>query len=363
MNHKLWVGAILGAVAVNLLGGLWGGLLRMGWGWPTPAGGLAAGHGVLMIAGFLGTLISFERFFAAQYHWKLPPAVFVLPLFSAGGALWLSLGGHLALGQLAMGVTATALTILLTFIAYKQPNLPHFCLAAGASLWLGGLWVWWGAGFVAVAVPWWAGFLVLTIAGERLELARLRQLSRPAVLTFLLPLFFLLVGLIGSWWSVAFSYQAAGVAWLGWGVWLWRYDWAWYAMRRPGLTRFMAVSLLLGYAWLLVSGVLWLWQGQFLAGLAYDANLHTLFVGFVLSMIFGHAPMILPAVTGRMVLYNPLFYLPLLALHLSLLWRVGGDFTAQMSWRQWGGLLNELAFLSYLALMAWALWRGNTGRL
>ena len=63
-------------------------------------------------------------------------------------------------------------------------------------------------------------------------------------------------------------------------------------MRRTGLTRFIALNLLIGYVWLVVSGALALVAGQQAAGLIYDAMLHTLFLGFVFGMIFGHAPVI-----------------------------------------------------------------------
>jgi len=39
--------------------------------------------------------------------------------------------------------------------------------------------------------------------------------------------------------------------------------------------------------------------------------LHSIFVGFTISMIFGHAPIILPAVLNRMLPYHPSFYLSL----------------------------------------------------
>jgi hypothetical protein len=44
-----------------LIGALWGGLLRLGWAWPTPQPSLALLHGPLMVCGFLGTLIGLER--------------------------------------------------------------------------------------------------------------------------------------------------------------------------------------------------------------------------------------------------------------------------------------------------------------
>ncbi|HME69219.1 MAG TPA: hypothetical protein VKM54_05055 [Myxococcota bacterium] len=42
----------------------------------------------------------------------------------------------------------------------------------------------------------------------------------------------------------------------------------------------------------------------------YDAILHALFLGFVMTMIFGHAPIIFPALLAR-----PMRFLPAFTLH------------------------------------------------
>lgn len=76
-----------------------------------------------------------------------------------------------------------------------------------------------------------------------------------------------------------------------------------------------------------------------MAGSIYDALLHTIFLGFVFSMIFGHAPVIVPAVLGTQVPYTALFYTHLTLLHLSLVMRVMGDLLLWMPLRRWGGLL------------------------
>jgi hypothetical protein len=139
------------------------------------------------------------------------------------------------------------------------------------------------------------------------------------------------------------------------GLWLLRYDIARRTVRQKGLTRYIAACLLPGYAWLLLGGLLWLaYGGGAPAGPTYDAMLHTVFVGFVFSMIFGHALIIIPAVMGVQLRYTPLFYLPLGLLHLSLLLRVAGDLFLWVPIRQWGGLLNEVAVLLFLALVVFS---------
>ncbi|MEO8758788.1 MAG: hypothetical protein ABI398_13680 [Devosia sp.] len=114
-----------------------------------------------------------------------------------------------------------------------------------------------------------------------------------------------------------------GGALLGLSVWLYRYDVARRVVRRPGSTRFYASGMLAGYAWLAFSG------GLFLFGpaldLAYDLQLHTIFLGFVLSMLMAHALIILPAVLGIRLTFSRALYVPLALLHASLVLRVLGN--------------------------------------
>jgi hypothetical protein len=82
--------------------------------------------------------------------------------------------------------------------------------------------------------------------------------------------------------------------------------------------------------------------------------LHAVFLGFVFSMIFGHAPIILPALLGVPQVYHPAFYAHLTLLHLTLLARVIGDLDGWPAERQWAGLLNGIVLLLFL---------GNTARM
>jgi len=69
---------------------------------------------------------------------------------------------------------------------------------------------------------------------------------------------------------------------------------------------------------------------------------------FVFSMIFGHAPIILPAVLNLPVVFHASFYSHLVLLHASLVIRIIGDLAASPSLRMWGGLLNAIAILLFL---------------
>jgi hypothetical protein len=194
---------------------------------------------------------------------------------------------------------------------------------------------------------------MLTIAGERLELNRVLRLSGYVQRIFLLAVTLFLVGLVITLFDFNLGVRLAGAGMIALALWLLRYDIARYTVRKTGLTRFIAVCLLSGYIWLGLSGLLALRFGGVTAGFQYDALLHTFFVGFVISMIFGHAPIIFPAVLGKSFTFQPVFYSHLVLLHLSLLLRVAGDLIGWLPARQWGGLLNVIALLLFLA---------NTGR-
>jgi hypothetical protein len=137
-----------------------------------------------------------------------------------------------------------------------------------------------------------------------------------------------------------------------------RYDIARFTVRQRGLPRFIAVCLLTGYGWLGVGGFLSLYYGGVIAGLHYDAILHAVLLGFVFSMIFGHAPIIIPAVMKFTVPYDKWFYVHLFVLHVGLVVRVGSDVAGTWVGREWGGLVNVVAVVLFLANTGRAVRRG-----
>src|SRR5690606_24744463 len=74
---------------------------------------------------------------------------------------------------------------------------------------------------------------------------------------------------------------------------------------------------------------------------------HAFFVGFVFAMIFGHAPIIFPAVLRAPIRYHPVLYLPLALLHLALVARIAGDLVPHPAMRKWGGTGNVVAILLF----------------
>jgi hypothetical protein len=339
---------IVGLLA--LLTALWGGLARLGWAVPWLHPPFVTAHGPLMVCGFLGTLIGVERAVALGAFWP-----YAAPLLTAMGTLAL-LAGLPAPPLMMLG--SLGLVAVFAVIVRRQCILATVTMALGTLLWLVGNSLWLLGWPLAQVVPWWSGFLVLTIAGERLELSRLLRLSWVHQMLFLLAMGLLLAGLLLLTMVFVYGVRLTGVGMVALAWWLLQYDIARRTVRQTRLTRFIALCLLSGYVWLGVGGMLtWRYAG-ILAGPSYDAMLHAVFAGFVLAMIFGHAPIIVPAVLGRTTSpYHPALYVPLLLLHASLLLRVVGDLIGWWPGRQWGGLLNVLAVLLFLITLAGVLLR------
>jgi hypothetical protein len=161
-----------------------------------------------------------------------------------------------------------------------------------------------------------------------------------------------LFGLLVSLFTHPTGVRLTGLGFVALALWLGIYDIARRTVRRQGLTRYIAVNLLLGYFWLAAGGLLSLRHGEMMAGPLYDAWLHAIFLGFVFSMIFAHALIILPAVTGLFIPYNPILYGPVLLMQLALALRILSDLLLWQPGRMWGGMLNGLAILWFLLEVA-----------
>lgn len=339
---------IMAAVLITLLAALWAGLIRVGWQWPVLQPTLPALHGPLMISGFLGTLISLERAVAIRKPWA-----YIGPVLSGIGALWLVVGLPLPVGQWLLLLGSVGLTAVFLHIIRQHTASYTVTMGLGAVCWLVGNALWLNGWPIFRIVYWWAGFLVLTIVGERLELSRVARFSTNTIRLFVAAVALFLTGLL-----VVLVWSSAGTRIIGLGlvalaVWLGLFDIARRTVRRTGLTRFIAVNLLLGYGWLFVGGVATLWMGQAVAGPRYDFMLHAVFVGFVFGMIFAHAPIIVPSILPIQVRFHPVLYGPTIFLHLALLLRALGDIGAWQPVRAWGGLLNAAAILWFMGQMVY----------
>ncbi len=337
-------------LAISLLlclAALWGGLVKMGWALPGAPSALHIDHGPLMISGFFGTLISLERAVALGKPWT-----YLGPVLTGMGGILTAAGflEGLGAGLLALGsawLVGMLITIIRThFTTYTVVmGAGAVCLLVGNVLWIAG----WP---VFKFVLWWVAFLVLTIAGERLELGRVQKQTSFSTWSFptITGLYFLGLVVLLLYFDLGTRIVSAATAALA--AWLWKYDIARRTAKKDGLTRFIALALLGGYLWLGVSGLIGVWQGGISAGPYYDAMLHSALIGFVFAMIFGHAPIIIPALLNVPVKYTSFLYGPLILLHLSLILRINGDFGGLLWARQWGGMMNAAAILIYFLLLS-----------
>lgn len=335
---------LLGLSIAILLLAIWAGWIRLGWPWPTLRPDLALIHGPLMVSGFLGTLVSLERAVALGARW-----MYLGPIASALGGVMLLAGWGGSLGPLLILLGSLGLVTIFVVIVRQHPVNYTIIMGVGALAWLSGNLLWLSGWLVAQVVLWWAAFLILTIAGERLELGRIQRLPPQAGEILVGVIVVLLAGLLISslWRDLGTRLFSLGM--LALAIWFHRYDIARRTVHKAGLPRYIAACLLTGYVWLALSGLLGLIYGAPVAGPRYDAFLHAIFLGFVFSMIFGHAPVIFPAIVGRQYRFHPVLYANLALLHASLVLRVVGDLANVLLLRMWGGLINGVALLIFLA--------------
>ena len=236
---------------------------------------------------------------------------YLAPAAADAGGLAIVAGAPGEVGQALIGCGGLALVAIIAAVHRIQPSLHNVVLAAAALCRFvsDGLWI---AGWdISKFVPWLVGFLVLTIAGERLELSRmtgdgcsspppgcLPPACSPPLKAGPSP------ATPGE--AVPPGIRITGAGLIALSLWPARYDIACRTIRGHGVTRYMTAALLTGYAWLAVAaacGPTWgrwpTWRARGADGGAYGAELHAIFLGFVMSMIFAHAPVIVPSVLGR----------------------------------------------------------------
>ena len=343
---------VLPAVAA-LVGGVLSGLARLGLPMPDTVSRLIGVHGALMVGGFFGTVIALERAVALGNRWP-----YAAPLLSGVAAVAMMVGAPILWATWLLCAAALIMSAACASVWRRQPVAHHAVLTIAAVLWFAGNLLWAIDGTVAPAVPLWAAFLLLTIAAERLELSRFMPTPSVARVVFAIIVIALLAGALGA---LAFDagLRLFASALLALAVWLLRFDIARHTIKAAGLTRYMAVCLLTGYVWLVIAAIFGM-AGAFQSGaILRDAALHALLLGFVLSMVFGHAPIILPAVTTLQFQWHQGFYLPLALLHLSLAVRVVAGLTEWLALRQYAAIANAVALLLFMLMAVTSLRRGR----
>ncbi|GAU87065.1 hypothetical protein [Bosea sp. BIWAKO-01] len=332
-----WRRPLLLLCLLALVSGLSGGLSLLGW--PLPAGEThGALHGPLLICGLFGTLLAWKRALDAGDRWAL-----LAPALSGGGTLALLAGMPLALGAGAFVLSAAVLCLAAFVIMLREPSVSTALVELAAISWLVGNLSWFLGNPAADHAGWWLILFVLNVASERMAGPGAKgQALREVAVLFAAGLLLSGAqnGLVSENGAILFGLGLLTLA----GLFL-HQDVTERDLRRSGRARFAALSMLLGNLWLGIAGAVLVAQSG--GALGYGLSLHVLLIGFLFSLGFGHALIIMPAVSRRRVIYRPLMYLPLAALHLSLAVRVAGEVAGWPDLRAWSGLATLMALTGF----------------
>lgn len=325
----------------SLLVGFATGLSRMGWDLnilPT-----SLHHGAIMVGGFLGTLISLEKIIPLKK--KL---LFLIPVFSGASVISFFTNAPTTSFLLLVLASSGLSGVFLTYY-FKEKSLIYLLMLAGSLCWLTGNLVLITINFYPSAFPWWLAFILLIITAERLEMTRFLPVKERSKrwLVFFLVLY--IAGVLLSFHSG--GDWVSGMALIAVSLWLMQHDIIGISIKKSGLPKFIAIALLTGYISMLFTGVFLIaFTNQVLA---YDAILHTFFLGFVFSMIFAHGPVILPGVLGIAVKpYHNVLYMWLFLLHASWITRIAADLLLHFDLRKMSGLVSTVCILGYFATVA-----------
>lgn len=350
VRHRV---VLLAGGAAMALTGLNSALLRLGLPAPVDGAGIAQMHGPLMVFGFLTTLICLERAVALRAVTPRSGWAYASPAAGVLGGLLLIAGvaGAPVPGQLLAGAAWSAACVLLLAIYAvmwrSQVSAALGIQMLGAVAGIGGAALWARGLAIPQVFPWWAALLVLTIGGERLDLARLafqgrlerRIMGWAGLVVLTLPLTLL---------SPELGYAVMGVVLAALVTDLATHDIARRTVHGHGAGQLMAACMLGGYAWAFAAALSWLVGGPVHSGYRYDFTVHAITVGFVLSMILAHAPVIVPAIVHRQLRYHPVMWAVWVMLQVGLIVRVLAGFReAARAW-QFGGALDVMALLALL---------------
>jgi len=346
---------LLGCGVVAFAVGLWTGFARLGVGLTGAAPQFVEFHGALMICGFFGTLISVERAVAFNR-----PFAYLIPVCAATGVLALLAKATPFAGaaflMASLGLAAASLwnmRRLRSVLLAGTPSIAALCWGFGTLLWLANR-------PAAESAGWWLAFLVLTVAAERLELSRVAAPPPIARAFFVAIVIVILTGVArGELDRPPSPFLGAGL--LACGAWLVIYDLARRTVRLSGQIRFTAACMLLGYGWLIIAGLELLAGPLHLTVFWYDATVHAVTLGFVLSMVFGHTLIIFPSVIGLKLRYSPVLYLPLLLLQISVAMRIAADFSGWTELRSLSGFLTVVAVALFAVTIASVSGRAPAG--
>ncbi|MFC3414314.1 hypothetical protein [Algoriphagus hitonicola] len=337
---------LLPLVLLGLLSGISGGFIRVG---STLTDFGAAAHGLYMVGGFLGTLISIERAMVMkQKAWLLVP-------FTSGISTLFFLLDLTEIGYGLLLLASSGLVIIMHLQSLKHPKIHTFLLYGGAVLWFLGNFMAYEQGLIAAGATWWIGFLLFTIVGERLELSEFLPVKNSIKNLLLAFLAMFLLGLI-------FPFHGSGPYFMGSSAlliagWLLCYDMAKLSVKKENQFKYIGLGLLVGYVWLLIFGLTILLLSSH--PLYYDLLLHSFFLGFVFSMIWAHAPIIFPLIFGfKESPFHSILWIPWAIFQVSLIGRFLSSWMFRIDERRGFAVVNGFSILViFMTMAAIVLWK------
>jgi hypothetical protein len=368
---KLLLIGLLGCGFFLLMAGLWGGLILMGWDWPSLWPGLPGVQAPLVVTGFFGTLLSLERTVGLKRR-----IGFMAPILILAGASFL-IFYPLSKWSAALTLAGSGgLLIMCLVIAQQQRNIYTSMMVFGSISWFAGMVIWLLGWPMFNVYHWWMGFILFTLVGQRVELAHRLKSSFPPywLLNLFLIVFFtgLAINIFGHLrgpdsvmdiildaivdprliWGMRISGCALGLC----ALWLLRYDSGYVLMRHGGIARYTAVCMLSGFVWLGLTGLFTSLFAGYVAGTRYDMIIQSFFMGAAWFVIFGHGVIVALSSFGLRLNHLASFYVPVVLLHMSMVVRIIGDLLLNYHIGKWGALLNVMAIiLFFINAIFWLL--------
>lgn len=363
---------LIGAGLAALLG-LVAALIRADLIHPSGRVPLADLHGGLMVYGFLGAAIGLERAVAYRSGGPGKPSWgFFAPALGLLGSLLCLLSLMVSspaaapawvrvefFGGIPWTLSMLVLTAMYLAIWRRQPSAEVLIQVLGSLVGLVGAAAWVAGLDASVLAPTWLFFLILTIVGERVELAR-AVFSDVRLESGILGLSLLAVLML----PVQAMAPSVGYPLLGLSLGLLllvmaSHDVAKGTFRHGGLPGFMGTCMLSAYAWGLLAALIWMAAPLDSSTYWGDMALHALAVGFIMTMVIAHVCMIVPSVIRRPLPFHPLLWGAWALMQVGLLIRLLGAIRLYTPLWKAGNLLNVLGILSMMLTVVYLAARGK----
>lgn len=177
-------------------------------------------------------------------------------------------------------------------------------------------------------------FPVIFVLGERMELSRFQHFKGKRIanllLLYLLEATVLLTFISSVLWdtvsalSSLFLSVALGCLLVASGVTFWMERRRKLYPAKTILQDYVDKGILIAYIWLFLGILLFILRIMGVTGL-YDAAIHSIALGFIVTFILAHGPVIFPTLIGRNASTNRLSFFPLLTVTVSNFLRIFGD--------------------------------------